>query len=458
MVYISSCGSVMNVNNTKIEFSSAFGLMSLDDPAVMAGISVDGQPFFDNPSQTHNQQRLTDPEQNHDGLLTVDIGPDIDTPMPLKRDAGRIQVPFSGRPATATGATSSNTGGTGTTFGIGNLPTPSKDADTRELREFWKQYLRTPLTAPQDAGQESTPINKLPSPSCHRRQRVSSLPTVKTPMVERDDVFMHQVGFGFVPGQQQDQRRGDKTVGVQQGPLSSLRTTLQAKEDLRSYEAAVLARKAPTLNLQLKRPTRAKFPGPVLPTSQQGRNEPRNTKEGQNTANSNAGFGSRPPSSSGHPQPSSYLAHVFGEQVKGSISMSSSSSLSFKEESQSPSLSSSRAASVDDSVQSGFELRPSFKRLASHTLCPENSKRAFFGYDDEIGERDNMVGWTTDSHDTGRLLAGGMNGGDDMGQGMIKIHHLDDRVPSIAERRRRSNTSSVDALKFSHERAENSRS
>src|SRR5260370_38988761 len=108
--------------------------MSLDDPAVMAGLAVDGQPFFDHPSQAHNRQSSTDPERNHDGLLTTDVGPDMDTPMPLKRDAPHIQHPtMSQRPAASNGVPSSM-GGFGTSFGIGNLPTPSKDADSREMR------------------------------------------------------------------------------------------------------------------------------------------------------------------------------------------------------------------------------------------------------------------------------------------------------------------------------------
>lgn len=413
--------------------------MSLDDPAVMAGISVDGQPFFDDPSQAHNQHRSADPEGDHDGLLTTDIGPDIDTPMPLRRDAGRIHIPaISGRPATATGAASSNSGGSGKMFGIGNLPTPSKDVDARELKEFWKQYLRTPLTS-QDAGPEGSsvgPGNKMSSPSSHRRQRVSSLPAVKTPMMERGDLFTH---LGY-PTQHQDQRRGEKGAGVQQGPMSSLRTTLHVKEDLSSYEAAVLARKAPMLNLQLKRPGRASVPFPA--PNQQGRNDLRNAKE-------SVEFGSRPPSSAGHTQLSSFsFANAFGEQANGSISVSSSGSLSFKEESDSPSLASSRATSVDNCAQSESESRPSFKRLASHTLGPESSKRTFFGYGDEIVERDNMVGWTTDPHAIGRMYSGGGV----VCQGII--HQPDRGAASIAERRRRSTASSIDALKFSHGRRE----
>src|SRR5260370_25331096 len=98
--------------------------MSLDDPAVMAGLAVDGQPFFDHPSQAHNRQDSTDPERNHDGLLTTDVGPDIDTPMPLKRDTALLSI--GQRPFTSSGVPGTNSGGASTN-GFGSsvgMPTP----------------------------------------------------------------------------------------------------------------------------------------------------------------------------------------------------------------------------------------------------------------------------------------------------------------------------------------------
>ena len=425
------------------EFSSAFGLMSLDDPAVIAGLAVDGRPFFDDPSQAYNGQE-PDAEGNHDGLLTTDVGPDNDTPMPLKRDAAHIQHPtIHQRPATSSG-TISMPCSFAASIGTGNSSTPSKDADTRELREFWKEYMRTPLSGPQDvAGNIFGPNmtnSKNPSPATYRRQRVASMPSTKTPMVERDDLFAeHSPGFGYLPTHQPDPRGRENAAAVaQQGPTSSLRTTLHVKEDLRSYEAAVMARKAPTLNLQLRRPTKAKNVN-----HQSSRGDARNMKDGS-SANPQMGYGSRPPNSSGFPQ-SSNMTNAYGEGDNIILSFSGN------EESVSPSLSSSRDTPVDacsTSTSSDVGLRPSFKRLASQTLGPENSKRTFFGYNtDGVGDRDK-AGWSTKVLEVKRFQQSEFDGGSNPG-GV----HPDRPVPSIAERRRRMSapSSSVEKVNLNQE-------
>ena len=284
--------------------------------------------------------------------------------------------------------------------------------------------MRTPLSGPHDANGNivgpSIVNSKNPSPT-HRRQRVASLPAVKTPMVERDDMFVQ--GFGYHPP---DQRGRGNAAAL--GPTSSLRTTLHVKEDLRSYEAAVMARKAPTLNLQLKRPVKGKVSSTNL--QPQGCYEARNIKDDQRShASPQMGYASRPPSSSGIPRSSSSLANAFGDHGNGTISLASTPSMTSKEESVSPSLSSSRHTSVDaysTSASSDVELRPSFKRLASQTLGPENSKRAFFGYDgEEVDERDRSAGWSTTVPDAQLSEFGG---------GIKGTTHP---VGSIAERRRR---------------------
>ncbi len=117
--------------------------------------------------------------------------------------------------------------------------TPAREADTRELRDFWKQYMRTPLTGPE--GMAPTPgVSGVPG----SRKRVASLPSAKTPVVERQSLYAPPAP-----------------------PLAGAsRTAVHAGEDLRSYEAAVMARKAPvTLNLQARRTqkARAQAPGPV---------------------------------------------------------------------------------------------------------------------------------------------------------------------------------------------------
>ena len=412
--------------------------MSLDDPAVIAGISADGQPFFDDPSQAHNQQQSSDPEQNHDGLLTVDVGPDMDTPMPLKRDARHINPSsMHQRPATVNGVPGPpGIDGPGTTAGIGNLPTPSKDADTRELKEVWRQYMRTPLTGPQDAGPasnnaEQSPSNsKTASPTSHRRQRVSSFPSTRTPMVESKDMSLPPasgLGYHQLPGS----RGRENSAAMQQGTTSSLRTTLHDDEDLRSYEAAVLARKTPTLNLQLKRPMKGKCTTTGSSQQQQNHTVISGPPSANDSQNASPQMGFEPsPNSFARQSSSSSLANAFGQRGKISVSGSSSRSISGQGGTSSPSLPSSRDTSVgahSTSASSEGELRPSFKRLASQTLGPDNSKRAFFGYDDDVDNHPG--GWSARAPNTKPMQHPGFAG---VGGCPPVVNQL-----GIADRRRR---------------------
>ncbi|KAK0199441.1 putative zinc finger/binuclear cluster transcriptional regulator [Desarmillaria ectypa] len=60
------------------------------------------------------------------------------------------------------------------------IPTP-REAETRELREFWKEYMRsTPLIPPANHAHSASPSHPVISPP-NGRKRVSSLPSVKTP-------------------------------------------------------------------------------------------------------------------------------------------------------------------------------------------------------------------------------------------------------------------------------------
>jgi hypothetical protein len=203
---------------------SAFGLMSLDDPNVIAGLSIDGQPFFSDPAAAHNQ--------------------DLSTPMPMKRpQSGLLHLPAL------------DAGGGG---GASSMTSLAREADSRELREVWKQYMRTPLSGPGGdvaISQSASPVKGAQSGSGGRRPRVASLPSSKTPIVERDGLYNTVVPSG-PPGQPHT----TDAAGGKAGPTSSMRTTLHGnEEDLRSYEAAVLARKAPTnLNLQVRRPAKGR--------------------------------------------------------------------------------------------------------------------------------------------------------------------------------------------------------
>lgn len=232
------------------------------------------------------------------------------TPMPIKEEAGglrfmegsKIQRPLSSlaalQPSSTNGlnwnsylglgtpSANSNangflggwtpgggTGGNTTLAGLdmaglgafGTGLTPAKDMDSKEMKEFWKQYLRTPLTTsenPMDAATAAAAAGAGGDPNGattpFRRPRVTSMPSSnKTPLaVDRDRLSYYQ----------QPRQAG----GL--GPTSSLRTTLQqpsaggkmSKEDLASYEAAVLARKTP-INLNMGRLSSRRRGGSVNP-------------------------------------------------------------------------------------------------------------------------------------------------------------------------------------------------
>jgi hypothetical protein len=177
-------------------FSSAFGLMSLEDQNVLAGLSNNAVPFFSN-------MYSSDPNA---------------TPMPTKHHLSGHQ-----RNHTFDGSIPTS------------LPTPtSREAETRQLREFWETYMRTPLgTSDPNSSLDRCP----PSPNGPRRVRVASLPCVKTPTLE-----------GTQPRYPDDHNNNGLSST---NATSSMRTTLHGNgDDLSSYQAAVMARKAFT-NLNL---------------------------------------------------------------------------------------------------------------------------------------------------------------------------------------------------------------
>jgi hypothetical protein len=121
----------------------------------------------------------------------------------------------------------------------------AREAEMRELREFWKTYMRTPMTDSSSVEQQQLQQQQQqppqqqhlapPSPSGTRRVRVASLPSVKTPTGEASE------------------------AGIENGNgTSSIRTTLHGNDDLRSYHAAVLARKG-CMTLTLPRKGRNGF-------------------------------------------------------------------------------------------------------------------------------------------------------------------------------------------------------
>lgn len=381
------------------DVSSAVGLMSLDDPNFLSGLPADDNTpsFF--PGMNLNM--------NLGGMPSLSAIPADDpdaTPMPLKENP-----PPSAPPGTLSLPRSASTSGV-------NTATP-RESDLKELREFWKQYMRTPFSGPgpaegqnshnstpQHQHQEQQQQQSFPPPG-FRRPRVASMPSSKTPTIAlslQNQTHQHH---------QQNQQPNDPSRGE-----SGMRTTLH--EDLKSYEAAVMARKAPTnLNLVPKM-RRGTVPGLTAPGHSPS--SPVDGTQGGSPVIAGKGVGvvpmvkfdllgrpdTRPSSAStsksgSSGDGSSSLAGAFGAQqqkLQGSPHLSSQAFTLMRRGSPASSTtgdSSSRASSVsvdqegdtsDDggaaSAASGDSgrvgrLRPAFKRLASTALGPPNAKRAF---------------------------------------------------------------------------------
>lgn len=314
-------------------FSSAFGLMSIEDQNALAQLQPDGVSFFSNV-----------------GVGGVMPHSPNATPMPARQGSQShqpSQQPFRDRG-----------------MSLSALQTPG------EMRDVWKAYVRTPLSGP---GGDDTAANTNTSqsqqaqmsmsPSSQRRRlRVSSLPSV-TPTVERGHPLMNGYAGGHVEGSR----------GSMHGN----------SDDLRSYEAAVNARSA-SLNLNLV-PRRRGTRGGVSRSPVQ----PSGSASAENLSATDMAALSRPSSSSSV----SSLAHAFGPHQQSYVKPPplSNPSISLPIPSvhghglgggsfgnlprELPSRESSVASDGTGSSE-GEVFRPSFKRLASQTLGPANSKRA----------------------------------------------------------------------------------
>ncbi|KAF8556509.1 hypothetical protein OG21DRAFT_1506440 [Imleria badia] len=359
-------------------FSSAFGLMSIDDPNVLAGLSSDGVPFFSN--------------------LGMDVLPHSPnaTPMPT-----RVQHPHPHQ-------------GRDRGMSLSVLPTVglTKDsADTRELKDMWKTYMHSPLsgsgTAALDLSSSSQPLSlaQMPhSPSGQRRRmRVSSFPSV-TPTVERGHPLMVNGGG-----------HGEVDAGG-----NAVRTTMHGNpEDLRSYQAAVNARSA-SLKLNLvprRKGTRpclnGSLPRGVSAAASQADHQGISRPSSSSSTSSLAQVFTLPPHPQhhGHSHPSHAHAPAPGvvkpppmqgasislpsmslsglhsnsylhSQGPGhshshphSVILGSSTSLPFEPGSRASSVTSD-GTGTGGSGSDGEAFRPSFKRYPSQTLVPATSKRA----------------------------------------------------------------------------------
>ena len=222
-----------------------------------------------------------------------------------------------------------------TSGGITAAGMTPREAEFRDLREFWKQYIRTPLTGPNSNNHASFPLaTPTPNnvhgqleapkpPSGKKLSRVASLPSVKTPPVASD---MGPVGHHYhAPN---EGRNNSNNFAAANNHRSHLYSHM-GPDDLQSYERAVLARKT---NINLN-----------LPRKRHG-------------TTSDAFYRSRPNDST--------------------IPTALSSVPSIVQRRPSSSTAETRASSTSSESDGGDgNPRPSFKRLPSTTLEPTYSKR-----------------------------------------------------------------------------------
>ncbi|KAH9962540.1 hypothetical protein BGW80DRAFT_862202 [Lactifluus volemus] len=138
--------------------------------------------------------------------------------------------------------------------------TATTPASLKELKEIWKQYMRTPLSG---SGQPPAANDHPPNGSPKRERgltRVASLPSVKTPSAGTagwGDPMRGQNG-----GQPQPQN-GAGVNNVQYGGQAAYSRGHNHTDDLHSYEQAILARRAPlTLHLAPRRRGNTTSTGP----------------------------------------------------------------------------------------------------------------------------------------------------------------------------------------------------
>jgi hypothetical protein len=408
-------------------FSSAFGLMSLDDPAVLAGLASDSEPFF-SVLNTGNFGAETNYARSHMSAnsSTTSLS---DASLHSNNDPNSHASSSSNDPSNAQGSNSLS------------LPTPTPDLiaslrnggllsaggrevfDSKELREFWKQYMRTPLTGPGGGnslfplqtptgpGQQlgATSPTSRPSPS-RRHSRVASLPSMKTPPIYTNNygslggslaqdfsgLTSGNFSLNFQPksknrtlsqseGDRSQEHARDQDGSAAKLQYSSMRTTLHDVDDLKSYEQAVLARKAPTtLNLVPKRrgtmppgslaPNKSSASGVTVGSLSQATHAPAvPTFRAGDVVNRNVNSSHRPGSSSTSLADAFGSSHAFQNVQDAHHSQSSESPPEQRE--------SSVGAESDSGLSSSpsQSYRPKFKRLASQTLGPSNTKRALLG-------------------------------------------------------------------------------
>ena len=260
-------GRSMPNNGRGSEFSSAFGLMSLDDAAVLAGLSSDGAPFFENHASSSEGLQNLVPSLAH-------------------------QQPSSSNGTFSTGM-----------MGLTNPdPNPAQTPNTKEremrtVREMWAAFLRDPTTGLKPDGTEmgkpEFPIppsfQQQPHPGQHLHRRsssysggISGLSAAVKGMAQSGGAPYH---MGYSQHQQPPSLKSPPHMPTAQHTLHGGTVVVKKLEDqaskidhenpmagtpapagtgliatspdsLRSYEEAILSRKAPVLKLPAKMKTR----------------------------------------------------------------------------------------------------------------------------------------------------------------------------------------------------------
>ena len=255
-----------------------------------------------------------------------------------------------------------------------------REAEFRDLREFWKQYIRTPLTGPNSNNASfplatPTPNNvhgqlEAPKPAPGKKlSRVASLPSVKTPPVASD---VGPIGHHYhAPNEGRNNNSNNPTAP--NNHRSHLHSHM-GPDDLQSYERAVLARKT-NINLNLPRKRHGTTSGAF------------------------------------------YHGGIDDSTIPTSLS-TSSSVLPIVQRRPSSSAAEIRAPSTSSESDGGdnSNVRPSFKRLPSTTLEPTYSKRALLslangseGYAESnnsaaVNDQSN-AGSTNESHNSYSITA-----------------------------------------------------
>lgn len=304
--------------------------MSLDDSDVLGGFG-EGAPFFDN-AITHSSGSSHNPSWG-DGP-TPRANPHDSLPTNGKKDTQQQQQQDQGQGQ-----------------GNGSAATP---ASLKELKEIWKQYMRTPLSG-QPVAHEHHPAG---SPKRERGlSRVASLPSVKTPSAATAGWGdpMRGVNGSQQSQQQQQQQQQHPTNGANNaqygGHAGYSRMHTNNTDDLRSYEQAVLARRTPlTLHLAPRRRGNTTSMGPAAPQAPPPASSTAVPGKGNRASPAGSGSGSDRSMSS------------FTDDRVGSTGASPA-----------PHLGGGGPQGMDDAS------RPAFKRLPSQTLGPEYTKRPATG-------------------------------------------------------------------------------